>query len=143
MRTSDRGARPTAPPRRADTRRPGQPAAARAARAVRRGPQEWFAQQLLLVLSGQRPVHSLLGHAREGAYDQLVRLAPHTPLRPPRGERWAPLLRRVGVCRPGPGVIEAFACIAAGARTRALAFRLERSAEGRWLCCAVEMDTVP
>ncbi|WP_243761704.1 Rv3235 family protein, partial [Streptomyces sp. YIM 98790] len=101
----------------------------------------WFAQQLLLVLSGRKPVHVLLGHARAEAYDRLGRAAPHTPLLPPAGTRGAPALRRVGACRPGPDVIEAFARIAVGGRVRALAFRLERAAGGRWYCTAVDLDT--
>jgi hypothetical protein len=105
-------------------------------------PQDWFAQQLLLVLSGRRPVHALLGHARERAYEQLSRLAPHAPLGPPPGQRGTPVLRAVGACRPGPDAIEAFARIASGGRTRALAFRLERTDEGRWMCSAIELDTV-
>lgn len=137
MRTGNRGPGPVAPPRRGDARRPGEAA------RPRRLPQTWFAQQLLLVLSGRRPVHALLGHARQEAYEQLSRLAPGAPLRPARGEGPEPVLRGVGVCRPRPDVIEAFARIAAGERTRALAFRLERTPGGRWLCCAVELDTVP
>jgi hypothetical protein len=132
---------PSAPPGRADSRRPQ-----RTLPAGRRGPQEWFAQQLLLVLSGQRPVHALLGHAHARAYEQLSRLAPHAPLRPPPaaggGRGTAPVLRGVGFCRPSADAIEAFARIAAGGRTRALAFRLERPpGGGRWRCAAVELDT--
>jgi hypothetical protein len=138
VRTSRRGPGPVAPPGRADARRPARTVGA----GRRRLPQDWFAEQLLLVLSGHRPVHALLGHARQGAYEQLSRLAPRTPLRPPPGQRGRPVLRRVGACRPHPDAIEAFARIAAGDRTRALAFRLEREDDGRWLCCAIELDTV-
>ncbi|MEV1011195.1 Rv3235 family protein [Streptomyces sp. NPDC049881] len=137
MRTDSRGPGRTRPPHRADSRRPHRVLPSAAHR-----PQDWFAHQLLLVLSGQRPVHSLLGHARSTAYDELVRLAPHAPLRPPHGERRAPVLRGVGVCRPRPEVMEAFARITTGDRTRALAFRLEHTPTGRWLCSAIELDTV-
>lgn len=136
MRTSNRVPRPAGPPGRADARRPGRPRP----RTGQARPHEWFARQLLLVLSGQRPVHALLGHAGPEAYDALARLAPRTPLRPPPGERWAPVLRGVGACRPDTDVIEAFARIDAGGRTRALAFRLERAGSGRWKCCAIEAD---
>ncbi|MDT0445465.1 MULTISPECIES: Rv3235 family protein [unclassified Streptomyces] len=123
---------------RTDSRGPG-----RRSRPRGRGPQDWFAEQLVLVLSGQRPVHVLLGHARAPAYEQLSALAPHAPLRPPPGGR-APAVGGVGVCRPSDEAIEAFARISAGERTRALAFRLERRpGDGRWQCCAVELDTVP
>ncbi|MDB1089464.1 Rv3235 family protein [Streptomyces sp. ACA25] len=143
--TGQRGTRNTAPPRRQDPRRPGT-AGARNRGTVRfdpARPQAWFAQQLMLVLSGQKPVHALLGHARERAYEQLGRLAPLAPLRPTGPDRTAPVLHRVGACRPDPGVIEAFARILAGGRMRAVAFRLERGPEGRWRCCAVELDVAP
>jgi hypothetical protein len=84
-------------------------------------------------------VHSLLGHAREPAYEQLIRLAPDTPLRSPDG---APALRRVGVCRPASGVLEAFARVRVGDRTRALAFRLEHTGT-RWHCTAVDLGPRP
>ncbi|MFG2834873.1 Rv3235 family protein [Streptomyces zaomyceticus] len=36
--------------------------------------------------------------------------------------------------------MEAFATIATGPRVRAMAFRLERGADHRWRCAAVELD---
>ncbi|MDT0322277.1 MULTISPECIES: Rv3235 family protein [unclassified Streptomyces] len=132
MRTSNRR-----PANRQDSRRPNRPLPAR-----RPGPQDWFAHRLLLILSGQRPVHTLLGHVREHAYEQLIGLAPHTPLRPAPGENGTLALRAVGVCRPSPDAIEAFARITSGPRTRAFAFRLERI-DARWQCVAIELDTVP
>nr|WP_237293319.1 Rv3235 family protein [Streptomyces katrae] len=105
-------------------------------RSVRRlGPHEWFAQRILAVVSGQRPVHSLLGLTVGEAYDQLVELAPTGPLR----ERLRPVLRHCGRFHPGPGVIEAFARIATGDRVSAMAFRLEQGADQRWRCAAVEI----
>ncbi len=98
-------------------------------------PHEWFAQRILAVVSGQRPVHSLLGLTVGEAYDQLVELAPTGPL----GERLRPVLRQCGRFHPGPGVIEAFARIATGERVSALAFRLEQGADLRWRCAAVEI----
>ncbi|MDT0343036.1 Rv3235 family protein [Streptomyces litchfieldiae] len=138
MKTGKRGPSSRTNARRTDSRRP-----ARRITARRRGPQDWFAEQLLLVLSGQRPVHVMLGHAHQRAYEQLSRLAPRAPLRPPPGGR-APVLVGVGVCRPSSEAIEAFARIGAGDRTRAFAFRLDRRpGDGRWQCSAVELDTVP
>lgn len=55
------------PPGRHDQRRP--PA------TIHRGPHHWFADRLLAVLSGLRPVHSLMGHTVGPAYDQLITLA--------------------------------------------------------------------
>ncbi|MGW2329007.1 Rv3235 family protein [Streptomyces sp. NPDC001700] len=101
-------------------------------------PRYWFAHRLLLTLSGQRPVHTLLGHALPDAYDQLVALAPRSPLRPAAG-RAAPGVRRCGEYRPRHGVIEAYALIASGDRLSALAFRLELGADARWRCAAVDV----
>ncbi|MET9610275.1 Rv3235 family protein [Streptomyces sp. NPDC006512] len=121
----------TRPAGRRDQRRPaGTP------RPVRRpGPHDWFAERLLAVLSGQRPVHSLLGLTVGEAYDQLVTLAPTGPLR----DRLRPVLRHCGRFHPGPGVIEAFARITTGDRVSAMAFRLEQGPDLRWRCAAVEI----
>ncbi|WP_435057133.1 Rv3235 family protein [Streptomyces sp. bgisy060] len=101
-------------------------------------PHTVFAERLLAVLSGERPVHWMLGHTVGAAYEQLVRLAPHTPLRSP-GPR--PALRRCSVQVHSPrSVVEAFATITTGARVRAMAFRLERGDDQRWRCAAVELD---
>ncbi|MEU9031437.1 Rv3235 family protein [Streptomyces sp. NPDC048383] len=108
-----------------------------APRPLRRpgGPHDWFAERLLAVLSGQRPVHSLLGLTVGGAYEQLVVLAPTGPPR----ERLRPVLRHCGRFHPGPGVIEAFARITTGDRVSAMAFRLEQGSDLRWRCAAVEV----
>ncbi|MFJ3977679.1 Rv3235 family protein [Streptomyces sp. NPDC090021] len=100
------------------------------------GPHHWFAERLLAVISGMRPVHSLLGHTVGPAYQQLVTLAPADPLR----ERLRPVVRRCGRFIPGPGVIEAFARIATGDRVTAMAFRLEQGPDLRWRCAAVEIQ---
>ncbi|MFI8289629.1 Rv3235 family protein [Streptomyces sp. NPDC085614] len=134
-RTAPRGPAGTGPRGRAGTR-PGAPAPSRTApRAL--PPHAVFAERLLAVLSGDRPVHWMLGQTVGEAYEQLVRLAPETPLRS-GGAR--PVLRRCAVHPPRTGVVEAFASIAVGERVRAMAFRLERGADGRWRCAAVELD---
>ncbi|ROQ97730.1 hypothetical protein EDE04_4238 [Streptomyces sp. 2132.2] len=122
----------TRPPGRQDQRRPHGP-------RTPRGPHDWFAERLLAVVSGQRPVHSLLGHTVGQAYDQLVTLAPAGPLR----DRLRPVLHRCGRFHPGPGVIEAFARITTGDRVSAMAFRLEQGPDLRWRCAAVEMSPLP
>lgn len=126
------GASRTRPAGRRDTRRP----AAGPPRTLRLGPHHWFADRLLAVVSGRRPVHSLLGHTVGEAYEQLVTLAPRAPL----GERLTPVVRQCGRFTPGPGVIEAFARIATGDRLTAMAFRLEQGQDLRWRCAAVEMQ---
>ncbi|MGW1379005.1 Rv3235 family protein [Streptomyces sp. NPDC002446] len=136
------------------TPRPGGPAPSGAPlptvgaqrRAHESRPHLWFAHQLVLTLSGQRPVHALLGHALPAAYDRLVELAPQAPLRPPLGPGRrgpVPTVRECGLCRPRRGVIEAFARIAAGERLRALAFRLELGADSRWRCAALDIGPAP
>ncbi|MBT2481029.1 Rv3235 family protein [Streptomyces sp. ISL-94] len=119
------------PAGRHDSRRPAGPP-----RALRPGPHHWFAERLLAVVSGRRPVHSLLGHTVGPAYQQLVTLAPSDPLR----DRLRPVVRQCGRFTPGPGVIEAFARIATGDRLTAMAFRLEQGPDLRWRCAAVEIQ---
>ena len=125
------------PPGRRDPRGPG------AVRAVRRPdtvlpPQDLFAERLLAVLSGARPVHWMLGWTVGEAYEQLVRLAPGAPLGAAAGHR-RPVVRRCRGFRPCPGVVEAYASIASGPRVRAMAFRLEQGPDRRWRCAAVEI----
>ncbi|SCF58023.1 Rv3235 family protein [Streptomyces sp. Ncost-T10-10d] len=126
----------TRPTGRHDRRRPESvpPQRARTPRRVR--PHHWFAERLLAVLSGQRPVHWMLGHTIGEAYDQLAELAPRTPLRA-RGAR--PVIRMCHGAQPAPGVVEACASIAAGEQVRAMAFRLEQGTDLRWRCAAVEL----
>ncbi|MEU0101198.1 Rv3235 family protein [Streptomyces sp. NPDC006267] len=121
----DQGGPRTVPPQR--SRRPHRP----------QRPHQWFAERLLAVLSGQRPVHWMLGHTIGAAYDQLAELAPTAPLGASRGSR--PVLRHCRGAQPATGVVEAFASIAAGDRVRAMAFRLEQGPDQRWRCAAVEL----
>ncbi|MFI1566311.1 Rv3235 family protein [Streptomyces sp. NPDC020490] len=99
-------------------------------------PTDVFADRLLAVLSGQRPVHWMLRHTAGRAYDELARLAERGPLRTRRAR---PVVRDIGYFVPRPGAIEAFARIGAGDQLRALAFRLEQGPDLRWRCTAVEM----
>ncbi|MFI5547963.1 Rv3235 family protein [Streptomyces sp. NPDC051815] len=132
----------TRPAGRRDSRRPAGPTGPSRTpgggpRIPGTGPHHWFAERLLAVLSGRRPVHSLLGHTIGPAYQQLVNLAPaEHPLR----ERVTPVVRRCGRFIPGPGVIEAFARISSGDRLTAMAFRLEQGPDLRWRCAAVEIS---
>ncbi|MGW5335537.1 Rv3235 family protein [Streptomyces bauhiniae] len=126
------------PPTRHDTRRPGTPTRSRTATAR---PTDLFADRLLAVLSGQRPVHWMLRHTAGPAYDDLVRLAEGTPLRTRGTTR--PTVHDLGWFVPRTGALEVFARIAAGSHLRALAFRLEQSEDLRWRCTAVELATPP
>jgi len=99
-------------------------------------PTDVFADLLLAVLSGQRPVHSMLRHTAGRAYDELAWLAERGPLRA-RGTR--PVVRDIGYYVPRAGAVEAFARIGAGEQLRAMAFRLEQGQDLRWRCTAVEL----
>ncbi|WP_308280713.1 Rv3235 family protein [Streptomyces coelicoflavus] len=99
-------------------------------------PTDHFAELLLGVLSGRRPVHSMLRHTVGRAYDDLAHLAERGPLRT-RGA--SPVVRDLGYFEPRPGALEVFARIGAGDRLRALAFRLEQGRDLRWRCTAVEV----
>ncbi|WP_212911902.1 Rv3235 family protein [Streptomyces sp. TS71-3] len=99
-------------------------------------PTDVFADKLLAVLSGQRPVHWMLRHTAGQAYDDLAWLAERSPLRA-RGSR--PVVLDIGFFVPREGAVEAFARIGAGERLSALAFRLELGRDQRWRCTAVEL----
>ncbi|MEU2228038.1 Rv3235 family protein [Streptomyces sp. NPDC018347] len=139
------------PPTRRDSRRPGgapprtpsRPAATHAERprtapgtaVPQPRPTDLFADRLLAVLSGRRPVHWMLRHTAGRAYDDLVRLAERGPLRA-FGTRSA--VHDIGYYVPSEGTLEVFARICAGDRLRAMAFRLELGQDLRWRCTAVE-----
>lgn len=99
-------------------------------------PTDVFAEKLLAVLSGQRPVHWMLRHTAGRAYDELAWLADRSPLATGTAR---PVVRDVGYFLPRAGAVEAFARIATGDRVRAMAFRLERGADHRWRCTAIEL----
>ncbi|WP_445401530.1 Rv3235 family protein [Streptomyces sp. LE64] len=128
------------PPGRRDPRRPHpagrHPGSRRPATGSAPRPTDLFADRLLAVLTGRRPVHSMLRHMAGGAYDELARLADRSPL-PQDGP--APVVRDVGYCVPRPGAVEAFARIATGDRLSAMAFRLERTDDRRWRCTALDL----
>ncbi|MFE1802764.1 Rv3235 family protein [Streptomyces sp. NPDC059517] len=141
--TRTRRTQGTRPPVRHDTRRPGGTAprttpksASAVPRAAQPRPTDVFADRLVEVLSGHRPVHCMLRHTAGRAYDELAWLAEHSPLRT-RGTR--PFVRDIGYYVAGPGAVEAFARIGAGDQLRAMAFRLEQGPDLRWRCTAVEL----
>lgn len=128
------GARPPAGPGR--TPRPRtRPTDTRPPTAVA-APADFFAERLLAVLSGRRPVHFMLGHTRGRAYDELAWLAERGPLRTTRGP--SPIVHDLGYYEVHPGALEVFARIGTGNRLTALAFRLERGTDQRWRCTAVD-----
>lgn len=141
-RTRPAAPAPTRPPGRTDSRRPT--AARTTPRPLRTPPQppphptELFTERLLLVLSGQKPVHWAARHIAHTAFDDLTRLAEGAPLNV-NGRR--PTIHRIGHYEPRPGVYEVFARIGTGPTLRALAFRLHLGEDQRWRCTAVEVGT--
>ncbi|MEU1022724.1 Rv3235 family protein [Streptomyces sp. NPDC005900] len=121
------------PPTRRDSRRP--------LRAIPAQPPphptEVFAERLLLVLSGQRPLHWVARHIANTAYDELARLAELAPL---CADGHRPTIHRIGHYQPHPDAYEVFARVAAGPRLRALAFRLALGPDRKWRCTAVETE---
>ncbi|MEU9182973.1 Rv3235 family protein [Streptomyces sp. NPDC048484] len=99
-------------------------------------PTDLFADRLVEVLSGRRPVHCMLRHTAGRAYDELAWLAERGLLRT-HGTR--PVVRDIGYYVPRSGAVEAFARIGAGDQLRAMAFRLEQGPDLRWRCTAVEL----
>lgn len=100
-------------------------------------PTEVFAERLVLVLSGQRPLHWVARHIANTAFDDLARLA---ELRPLCAGGHRPTIHRIGHYQPHPEAYEVFARVATGPRLRALAFRLALGPDRRWRCTAVETD---
>lgn len=95
-----------------------------------------FAQALVEVLAGDRPVGQLVRWTSAAVYDELAGLvaAPAVrPAGPPRG-----LVRSVHVSQPADGVAEVAALVRRGGRSTAIAVRLE-GLDGRWQCTALEL----
>ncbi|MFI5660632.1 Rv3235 family protein [Streptomyces sp. NPDC051684] len=130
----------TRPPGRRDSRRPGA-GTRRVPPRVPPHPTELFTQRLLLVLSGDRPLHWFARHAAHQAFDDLLWLVERRALLPGAGPR--PTVHGIGHFEPAPGSFEVFARIAVGPRLHALAFRLALGEDRRWRCTAVELGGRP
>lgn len=92
-----------------------------------------LASSIIEVLSGERPAPQLIRHTTPPVYTALARRALVATRRglASKGRRGA-TTRRVQLCEPAEGVIEAAAVVVAGARVRAVALRLE-GLDGRWM----------
>jgi hypothetical protein len=117
-------------------------------------PQAWvanLAQALVEVMSGTRPAPQVIrwtspevysavaGRSAMAARRQAVR---HTgggssPAAPPRAARRA-VVRRVRICEPADGVVEACAVVVDAGRVRALALRLV-GVDRRWLVTELQV----
>lgn len=111
-----------------------------------------FAQAVVEILAGDRPVTQLTRHATLDVLDQLERMvrrraraaaiAAASKQRPATVHAGTPAARprvtSVHLSEPADGIAEACAVISAGPRRRALAFRLE-GLDGRWQCTALRV----
>ncbi len=113
---------------------------------ARRGADEWarrFAQAVVEIVGGDRPVSQLLRWTDRTVYADLQRralLVARAGGHPPGQARVQPTRPRVLSVHTGfigEGVVEASAHIRHGERSRAVAIRFELR-DGRWLCTALE-----
>jgi hypothetical protein len=95
-----------------------------------------LAQTVIEVVSGQRPAPQLIRHTAPSVYSVLARQAMVAGRRRAGGAQRSPLVRRVRLCEPADGVVEACAVVVAHGRVRALAMRLE-GLDGRWVVTAL------
>ncbi len=91
-----------------------------------------LAQAIVEVICGQRPAPQLIRHTTPPIYSVLARRALVSARRESGGTRRGAVVRRVRLCEPVDGVVEACAVVVAHGRVRAIALRLE-GLDGRWL----------
>lgn len=108
-------------------------------------PRPWaarFAQALVEVLAGQRPVGQLVRWTSGEIYESLATdlgaagPAPGRAVSRQPAER--PVVRSVRIDQPADGVAEVSAVVRADGRARAVALRLE-GLDGRWQCTALRL----
>jgi hypothetical protein len=109
-------------------------------RAALPAPRTWagrVVQAIVEVLAGVRPATQLVRWTTEEVYEQISArvLAVHgfDGDGPPRG-----VVRSLHVSEPADGVAEVCALVRRGARSTAVALRLE-GMDGRWQCTAIEL----
>lgn len=95
-----------------------------------------ISQAIVEVVSAQRPAPQLIRHTSPTVYSVLARRALVSARRHNPGPRRAAMVRRVRVCEPADGIVEACAVVLWNGRVRALALRLE-GLDGRWLVTQV------
>lgn len=91
-----------------------------------------MAQAIMEVASGQRPAPQLIRHTTPPIYSVLARRALVSARRQQPGTRRGAVVRRIRLCEPADGVVEACAVVVAHGRVRALALRIE-GLDGRWI----------
>jgi hypothetical protein len=92
-----------------------------------------FAQAVVEVLAGDRPLSQLVRWTTSGVFDDLAGRIDASPTEPARG-----VVRSLHVSEPADGVAEVAASVRRGPRCTALAIRLE-GLDGRWQCTALEV----
>lgn len=100
-----------------------------------------FVQAIAEVIGGDRPVSQLIRWTDEQVYldvSRRVRILGVTSTAATRSRANRPQVRSVHICQPSDGVAEVAVHIRQGARSRAVAARLE-VVRGRWLCTALEL----
>jgi uncharacterized protein DUF6459 len=98
-----------------------------------------FAQAVVEVVGGDRPVTQLLRWTTRRVYEDLARRVRILGQTAPANQRLRtvrPQVRSVHVFQPGPECAEVSVHVRHGHRSRALAARLELE-EGRWTCTAL------
>lgn len=105
-------------------------------------PDQWasrFLQAVVEVVSSDRPLTQLARWTNPQVFAEVARrrqrIAVHRSPTTVRAGRQH--IATVHVARPGPGIAEVAARVAAGGRSRALAARLDFERE-RWLCTAID-----
>lgn len=108
-------------------------------------PRPWaarFAQALVEVLAGQRPLGQLVrwtsGEVYESLATRVVAPWPAAPSPSVRRPAERPVVRSVRVDQPADGVAEVSAVVRGEGRARAVALRLE-GLDGRWQCTALQL----
>jgi hypothetical protein len=106
--------------------------------------REWaarFVQAIAEVIGGDRPVAQLIRWTDADVFldmSRRVRILGVTSTAATRSKVNRPQVRSVHVCQPSDGIAEVAVHILQGARSRAVAARLE-VVRGRWLCTALEL----
>ncbi len=97
-----------------------------------------FAQAVVEVVGGQRPASQLVRWAAPEVHRDLARRAHLVGLTAGRaGRSVRPQVRSVHICRPSATSAEVSVHVRHGARSRALAMRLDRQGD-RWTCTVLE-----
>lgn len=91
-----------------------------------------IAQAVIEVVAGQRSAAQLIRHTAPTVYAMIARQSLVAARRQVPGARRPAVVRRVRICEPADGVVEACAVVVAHGRVRALAMRLE-GLDGRWV----------